>query len=146
DGVMRFKAWRGLSDAYRAAVEGHNPWRPDQADAAPLTVSDVAADPSLAAYRGVILGEGIHALAFVPIAYENRLLGKFMVYADAPRAFTEPQLQLAQTITNHVAFALESKRAEQALAASERRYRTLSETLEQRVAARTRELGRANEL
>ena len=26
DGVMRFKAWRGLSDAYRNAVEGHTPW------------------------------------------------------------------------------------------------------------------------
>ena len=24
-GVMRFKAWRGLSDAYRAAVDGHSP-------------------------------------------------------------------------------------------------------------------------
>src|SRR5689334_20447156 len=28
DGVLRFRAWRGLSDAYRAAVEGHTPWRP----------------------------------------------------------------------------------------------------------------------
>src|SRR5690606_5137050 len=29
DGVMRFVAWRGLSQRYRAAVEGHMPWRPD---------------------------------------------------------------------------------------------------------------------
>ena len=29
DGVMRFKAWRGLSGTYRAAVEGHSPWAPD---------------------------------------------------------------------------------------------------------------------
>ena len=27
DGVVRFAAWRGLSDAYRAAIEGHSPWR-----------------------------------------------------------------------------------------------------------------------
>ena len=26
DAVMRFKAWRGLSQTYRAAVEGHSPW------------------------------------------------------------------------------------------------------------------------
>jgi hypothetical protein len=26
DGVMRFRAHHGLSDAYRAAVEGHTPW------------------------------------------------------------------------------------------------------------------------
>src|SRR3954462_6760241 len=29
DGVMRFKAWRGLSQEYRRAVEGHTPWTPD---------------------------------------------------------------------------------------------------------------------
>ena len=33
DDVMRFKAWRGLSDRYRSAVEGHSPWRPDSTDA-----------------------------------------------------------------------------------------------------------------
>ena len=27
DDVMRFKAWSGLSDEYRAAVTGHTPWR-----------------------------------------------------------------------------------------------------------------------
>lgn len=26
DGVMRFKAARGLSEGYRRAVEGHTPW------------------------------------------------------------------------------------------------------------------------
>ena len=25
-GLMRFKAWRGLSEEYRQAVEGHSPW------------------------------------------------------------------------------------------------------------------------
>lgn len=28
DGIMRFKAWRSLSDGYRKAVEGHSPWTP----------------------------------------------------------------------------------------------------------------------
>ena len=27
-GVMRFRAWRDLSGEYRAAVDGHSPWRP----------------------------------------------------------------------------------------------------------------------
>jgi len=30
--VMRFRAWRKLSDAYRRAVEGHSPWSPDDPD------------------------------------------------------------------------------------------------------------------
>src|SRR4051794_32980892 len=29
-GVMRFVAWRGLSDGYRQAVEGHSPWPRDE--------------------------------------------------------------------------------------------------------------------
>src|SRR5262249_37794661 len=41
-GVMRFAAWRGLSDGYRAAVEGHTPWLPDAIDPPPICVADVA--------------------------------------------------------------------------------------------------------
>src|SRR5688572_2545061 len=26
-GVMRFVAWRGLSESYRKALEGHSPWK-----------------------------------------------------------------------------------------------------------------------
>src|ERR1700752_400599 len=50
DGVMRFKEWRGLSDAYRRAGGGHTRWQPDRPAPQPLWVSDVAADASLAAY------------------------------------------------------------------------------------------------
>src|SRR5919108_3339530 len=41
DGVMRFKAWRGLSEGYRRAVEGHSPWAPDTSGAKPVLVPDV---------------------------------------------------------------------------------------------------------
>src|SRR5262249_7768941 len=29
DGVMRFVAWRGLSESYRRATTGHSPWQRD---------------------------------------------------------------------------------------------------------------------
>ena len=50
DGVMRFKAYRGLSDVYRQAVEGHTPWSPDTPDPDPIVVDDVAEDPALAPF------------------------------------------------------------------------------------------------
>ena len=78
DGVMRFKAWQGLSDGYRAAVEGHSPWAPDARNVRPVAVEDVALEPSLASLRDTILGEGIRALAFVPLE-RGRLLGKFIL-------------------------------------------------------------------
>src|SRR5689334_1632621 len=40
-GVMRFLAWRGLSDDYRRAVEGHSPWSRDIKDPQPICVEDV---------------------------------------------------------------------------------------------------------
>ncbi|HJT19688.1 MAG TPA: response regulator, partial [Nitrospira sp.] len=42
-GTMRFAAWRGLSEAYRSAVEGHSPWNMDATDAAPIVIDDVTA-------------------------------------------------------------------------------------------------------
>jgi GAF domain-containing protein len=40
-GIMRFAAWRGLSDAYRRAVEGHSPWTRDVKDPQPVCIHDV---------------------------------------------------------------------------------------------------------
>ena len=77
---------RSKVDGYRAAVEGHSPWTPDTIDARPIIVADAADDPSLGELRETILGEGIRALAFIPLM-GARLLGKFMVYADRPRIF-----------------------------------------------------------
>jgi PAS domain S-box-containing protein len=107
DGVMRFKAWRSLSDDYRAAVEGHSPWTRDTRDAKPVAVPDVVADPALARLQSVIGAEGIRALAFVPLADDaGSLLGKFMLYFDAPHVWTEAELRLAGTIARHVSFAI----------------------------------------
>jgi len=113
--VMRFVAWHGLSEGYRRAVEGHSPWTPETVDPEPILVDDVDLDDELAPYRPTIRGEGIRALAFIPLLYRTRLLGKFMVYFDQPHPFSDQEKMLAQTIANHVAFAIEQKRTEQNL-------------------------------
>jgi PAS domain S-box-containing protein len=116
DGVMRFKAWRGISDGYRAAVDGHSPWKPDTVDPRPITIPDATDDPGLTgALRDTVLGEGIRALGFFPLVSEGRLLGKFMLYYDQPHPFTPEDVQLAQTIAGQVALAIARKRDEQAL-------------------------------
>ncbi|MFL6274705.1 MAG: PAS domain S-box protein [Blastocatellia bacterium] len=115
DGVMRFKGWRGLSDEYRKAVEGHSPWSRETRNPQPIFVADVEETLSLGALRETVLREGIHALAFIPLVYQSHLLGKLMVYYDAPHEFTEAEGQLAQTVASHVAFAIEQKQSEEAL-------------------------------
>lgn len=106
EGVMRFRAHRGLSERYRSAVEGHSPWARDAENPSPIVVPDVARDPSLASFGALFEEEKIAALAFVPLTAEHRLLGKFMVYHDAPRDMAEDELELARAIASHVAVAI----------------------------------------
>jgi PAS domain S-box-containing protein len=111
-GVMRFRAWRNLSDGYRAAVDGHSPWSRNTPAPAPILVEDVLSDPHLGALRDVVAGEGIRALAFVPLVSQGLLLGKFMIYHDAAHAFSPAELRLAETIAQHVAAGLSRVLAE----------------------------------
>jgi signal transduction histidine kinase len=115
DGVMRFKAWRGLSDHYRRTTEGHTPWSPDTKNPVPILVSDVEDEPTLVALRPVIRDEGIQALAFVPLVHQGSLLGKFMLYYPTAHLFTEDEIQLAQTIAGHIVIAVARRYDEEAI-------------------------------
>src|SRR4029078_11728031 len=55
DGVMRFKAVRGISDDYRRAVEGHTPWTPEAVDPEPIVGRDVSGDVCVSAFRPRLL-------------------------------------------------------------------------------------------
>jgi len=123
DGVMRFKAHRGLSGSYRKAVEGHTPWTPDSPDPSPIVVADVARDPALAAYLPAIAAEGIAAMAFIPLVSMNRVIGKFMLYSDTPRVLDPDELEMAAVIAAHVAFAVERTRNEESVKRSAQRLR-----------------------
>ena len=114
-GKMRFVAWSGLSDEYRGAVDGHSPWKPDDTNATPLLVCDVAHDASLTAYLPVFRSEGIRALAFVPLQFGSKLLGKFMLYYGDVHAFLDEEIVSAQLIADQVALALEHHRVSVAL-------------------------------
>jgi PAS domain S-box-containing protein len=127
DGVMRFKAWCGLSDEYRQATEGHTPWKQDTVNPQPVLIPDIRQDSNLTALSAIIEKEGINALGFIPLIHQGRLLGKFMIYFDHVHVFTEAEVQLAQTIAHHVAFAINRKQTDDALQTSEERYRVLYE-------------------
>ena len=126
-GVMRFKSWQGLSDAYRQAADGHSPWTQDAIDPEPILVDDVELDPDWAHFRPVAAQEGIRAFGFIPLMHRKRLFGKFMVYFNRPHHFVESEIQLAKTIASHIGFGIARKLAEESLVASEQRFRDLTE-------------------
>jgi PAS domain S-box-containing protein len=112
DKVMRFEAWRGLSEDYCSAVEGHTPWGPEHPDPQSIFVEDAARDGHLAEFSELFRAEGIGALAFVPLVYEGKLLGKFMLYWSGPRTFSEREKNVARSIGDQVASAVGRKRAQ----------------------------------
>jgi PAS domain S-box-containing protein len=129
DGVMRFKAWRGLSDDYRKAAEGHSPWPADSKNPPPVFVADLAHDVKIKHLHSNIIREGIHALGFLPLIAQGRLSGKFMICYNAPHQFNEEEIRLAQTIVGNVAFAMERAKAGEALQANEEKFRQMAENI-----------------
>lgn len=113
DGVMRFKAWAGLSENYRKAVEGHSPWKPDEKNPQPILISDVKEDKTLDEnLKKTILNEGIQALAFIPLVFRDRLIGKFMIYYDTPHEFKQEEINLAITCAIQISLAVGKKTLE----------------------------------
>jgi PAS domain S-box-containing protein len=132
--VMRFVAWRGLSDDYRSSLEGHTPWKAGETNPEPLFITEIETSSEPDNVKEAVLAEGIHALAFVPLMAEGGVIGKFMIYYETARQFTEEERDLAYTIARQIGFSLERNRserarlaAEQEMQASEERFRAMSE-------------------
>ena len=139
EGVMRFRAWRGLSDRYRAATEGHSPWPAGAEDPQPVLVEDLDGAGFEPAIKRAVRKEGIGALAFVPLVRGGRLLGKFMLYRDAPHRWSDRELLLSRTIANHLASVTERTAAQQALHESGEQLASILRTVEEGITATSRE-------
>jgi PAS domain S-box-containing protein len=129
-GVMRFVAWRDLSEGYRRAVDGHSPWTPETRDPSPVCLADVAAAGLPDALADAIRAERIAALAFIPLTENGRLLGKFMAYFDTPHAFAAAEIDVALAIARHLALAVQRMRAEAARREAERAAQQLAAIVE----------------
>lgn len=115
DGVMRFKAWRGISDGYRRKVEGHSPWQQGTVEPRPIVIGNIAEAGLDRELQGVIQEEGIQAITFIPLAYGGRLLGKFMVYFNRPHTMNEEDISAGHAIAGTLALGIERKMAEASL-------------------------------
>jgi len=117
---MHFRAWRGLSEEYRKAVDGHSPWQRSERNATSIAVADVFADSGLAAYAPIFEKEGIRSLAFIPIAFEGQLLGKFMIYYNQVHEFTSEEIHMAEAVATQIAVVVQRRQGDEALRRSEK--------------------------
>jgi PAS domain S-box-containing protein len=128
--VMRFVGWRGLSDGYRHAVEGHSPWDRDEENPRPVYFEDIGLSDLSVALKETIAREHIAAVAFIPILIDGRLAGKFMAYYERPHHFSEPEIDVALTLARQLGFGIARLRAEQARSAAEERAQQLVSIVE----------------
>ena len=128
--VMRFVAWRGLSETYRGAVEGHSPWAPDEADPHPLWFEDVTLADLPDELKRTIVSEGIQSAAFIPIVQDGRLSGKFMAYHGVAHRFTEAELDIALTLARLLGFSLARLAGDEARRLAERDAQQLAAIVE----------------
>jgi len=113
-GDMKFVAWRGLSDDYRQAVEGHSPWTRETRFPQPILIDDLEHSELDASLKATVKAEGISALAFIPLIGRAGLIGKFMAYYSEPHAFGESEVDLAVTIARQLGFSLQRIWADEA--------------------------------
>jgi PAS domain S-box-containing protein len=112
EGIARFVGWRGLSEGYRAAVEGHCPWKPGERDPQPLFVPDIDLTDEPESLKATVRGEGICGLAFIPLVVHGGTIGKFMTYYDTAHIFSEDERALAITIARQLGFSIERSKAD----------------------------------
>ena len=118
-GVMQFVASRGLGPSYRAAVTGHSPWKAGDMGATPIAIADVESADLEDGLKSTVLGEGIRAVAFIPLVSDGALIGKFMAYFHEPRQFSKDDLSVSLVIARQLAFAVQRNRTDQQLRARE---------------------------
>ena len=129
DGVMRFVAWRGLSETYRTAVDGHSPWKLGEKNPEPICIDDIECSDLPQDLREIIRAEGIRGMAFIPITAGGATVGKFMIYYDSPLAFDRDTIELAVTVARQLGFSLERAQAESSRIIAEEAMRDSEERL-----------------
>ena len=91
-----------------------------------VVTTDIATDPHWDDYRHLALPHGLRACWSTPIlSPRGRVLGAFALYYVEPRGPTRDERELVGLATHVAAIAIDGKRREEALRASEAKYRDL---------------------
>lgn len=96
--------------------------------------------------REVLRSVGFRSLIIVPMITRNTVLGAItLVWSDSERHYDEGDLAFVEELAQRAATAVDHARLYQEAQVQAERYRSLSETLEQQVEERTKELQRSNQ-
>ena len=126
---LKYQESIGLSQKYKQSIEAFFEDASHQVESKFRSFPYCAILPSDRNLQSICQAEGIGAIAVFPLEYERRHLGDIVAYFDAPRQFTEEEVQLTQTIVTYIAIALTRKQAEQALKESQQFIQRITDTI-----------------
>jgi PAS domain S-box-containing protein len=130
-GMLRLKASAGaINDVPSAAgpLTQLAPTKEIIGEGRPILVNEVAADTCLP-WPEWVKREGIAAYAGYPLMLENRLIGLMSIFSH--KSLSQAVIQEMGSVVHGIALCIERKRSEEALDASEVKYRTTVETLKE---------------
>ena len=133
DLLLRPGVGPSLPDSFYQALAQGTPIGPSGSSCAacaysgePVITTDIASDPIWADNKALAIGNGLCACWSTPIFSSDReVLGTFAMYYHEPRSPGEHELRLIEVATHMAGIAIEGKLTEEALRASEERFRHL---------------------
>jgi PAS domain S-box-containing protein len=112
----------------------------------PVVIQDAATDPRFAPWQEEASARGYAAVLGLPLLAEQKVLGALTIYASERDAFNPEEVDLLQGLADDLAYGLTALRARVEHTRTLEALRQAWEGLEQRVAERTAELARTNDL
>jgi len=101
----------------------------------PCMTKNIPSDPDYAPWRDEAIKRGYAASISIPLIAKNQTLGALNMYAEESDAFDTEEVNLLNELANYLAYGImalrariESERTEEALRASEEKYKTLFES------------------
>ena len=106
--TLELVAWHGLSEGYiqKGPVDADRSIA-DAMQGKMVVVDNIVQDPR-AQYPEAAAAEGIVSMVSVPLSVKGRIIGVMRLYSGEPRAFSEEELEFAESLAEIGAIAIEN--------------------------------------
>jgi PAS domain S-box-containing protein len=116
---------KGISEQYRHNVGQVLSRASEIFSESMIVCNDVSEESQLKPVLPFLQEEGISSLAWFPLEYQEKLIGKLVIYYDQLNGFVKEDIDLASALATSLAVAISRKRTELALRDREQQYRSL---------------------